>query len=455
MRRRNLLRTTTAIGLVGVGGCIGDSSEVDNGADLTGEYVIESFIERNGSDLVLDGETYTYNGMMALLTHTDSRMQNSWTNQAMSIATQRNIDVFRVYGYPAPWDDVAQSTHSAPGEFDDRWFQQFDYTVAKAKEEGIRLIVPLLLGPLVNPEREGVYAPSPAQYGLWADSTDYETWPDDFIDNEEATGYFKEYIEHFLTRENVYTGVEYRNEPTILAWECANELEYKGEDKDDYSIAFWYQDIASYIKSLAPNHLVGTGMHGSMGEIYEPWTERTDFVTDHQVDEIDLCSIHMYPVRSDQYSDRFKTERLVKRFLNHKLELAHNEIGKPLYVGEYGTSFNPRVESAEKTDIIPTDEAEQIRSNHEIIYDEERGDEVLLRYVVDIEDDWDIEKRNEYFEYLADFGRANDLDGPHFWRLAKRTIDDTVEDRIEYSDLIVFPEDTSTLDVISEYGENR
>jgi hypothetical protein len=62
---------------------------------------------------------------------------------------------------------------------------------------------------------------------------------------------FKAYISAWLNHVNPYTGLAFKDDPTIAIIETGNEL---------YSAtAEWTQDIAAYIKSLAPNKLVADG----------------------------------------------------------------------------------------------------------------------------------------------------------------------------------------------------
>lgn len=59
-----------------------------------------------------------------------------------------------------------------------------------------------------------------------------------------------------MTHINQYNNLTYAEDPTIFAYETGNEL--LGPIWGDMnSPADWVQDIAKYIKSLAPQKLVG------------------------------------------------------------------------------------------------------------------------------------------------------------------------------------------------------
>lgn len=212
--RRRLL---AAVGVTGsLAGCSGPVSEIwrnsSSDTELTGDYEITEFVDRNGSSLELNGNTYRYNGMMALdLTRLNKG--KAWINTVMNVAEDYDIDVFRCWGF----SNKEKASHQSPGEFDDTWLELFDYTLAKAKEVGVRLIVPLLQGVHVDSSNEELaFAPSPAAYKIWSETTSASRGTKNFIEDEQANEYYKEYIHHFLTRENQYTGIEYRNESTIL-----------------------------------------------------------------------------------------------------------------------------------------------------------------------------------------------------------------------------------------------
>lgn len=455
--------------LAGCSGTSGDSpsnasggtTAPDDGSGLSGDDAITEFVEREGSTLTRAGDPYRFSGMMALdLTRLD--VGKPWVNRAMAIAREYDIDAFRCWGFSN--NPNAPASHTAPGAFDDTWLDLFDYTIAKAKQTGVRLIVPLLQGVFVDSPGEGdAYAPSPAAYKAWSDSAPAERGTQPFIEDAQANEYYKEYVEHVLTRENQYTGVEYRNEPAILCWECANELEYKRPETAGDPIDFWYEDIASFITSLDSNHLVGTGMHGSMGEIYEPWTERCAFLQDHMVDEIDVCSFHDYPIYragEDGEAVDLKSPELARRYAAHKRRLAAEEVGKPVYAGEYGVTFNPTASVASVTKLETEAAASDITDNADVPmkYPDQHDDGVLVRRRESISG-IDLEHRKQYWRNLTDLAAEREMEGVCFWTLASDARPEDASDaerrrhRIEHDDLITYPGDSDLLGVVQDYSD--
>lgn len=92
---------------------------------------------------------------------------------------------------------------------------------------------------------------------------------------------FKNYIKHLLAHRNRYTGLTYAEDPTIAMYETGNEL--GGTVFGDMDVPnSWTQEIASFIKSLAPQKLIVDGTYG---------INKTHFA----VSAADIFSDHFYP----------------------------------------------------------------------------------------------------------------------------------------------------------------
>lgn len=75
---------------------------------------------------------------------------------------------------------------------------------------------------------------------------------------------FKEHIRTIITRINKYTGLAYKNDPTIFSWELANEPQSPSID--------WVNETARYIKSLDSNHLVTAGLKRIFMFLIQEWS---------------------------------------------------------------------------------------------------------------------------------------------------------------------------------------
>ena len=114
-----------------------------------------------------------------------------------------------------------------------------------------------------------------------------------FYANEKANALYRKYINTLITRINTLNGRPYRDDPTIMAWQLANEPRPgDGEVSKANLPAYyaWIKATAAYIKSLAPRHLVSIGSEGTMGCINLP-----ECVLDaHKNTGIDYFTFHMW-----------------------------------------------------------------------------------------------------------------------------------------------------------------
>ncbi len=89
-----------------------------------------------------------------------------------------------------------------------------------------------------------------------------------FYSNQEANTLYQNYIRTLLERKNTVSGVAYAADPTIMAWQLANEPR-PGDGAASYdnlpAYYDWIKNTTGFIKSLAPYQLVSIGSEGAMG----------------------------------------------------------------------------------------------------------------------------------------------------------------------------------------------
>uniref|UniRef100_A0A0W0FSC3 mannan endo-1,4-beta-mannosidase n=1 Tax=Moniliophthora roreri TaxID=221103 RepID=A0A0W0FSC3_MONRR len=127
-----------------------------------------------------------------------------------------------------------------------------------------------------------------------------------FYTNAKVISAYKNYINAFVGR--------YKNEPTIMAWELANEPRCKGTTGKTSgtctpaTITKWATDISAYIKSIDSNHLVALGdegffnRHGSSSFLYQG-SEGIDFDANLKISTLDFGTTHCYPENWGQKTD--------------------------------------------------------------------------------------------------------------------------------------------------------
>ncbi len=89
-----------------------------------------------------------------------------------------------------------------------------------------------------------------------------------FYENEEANKLYRKYMQTLLERTNSITGKAYVEDPTIMAWQLANEPRPGDGRQSDGNLPgyyAWIKDTTAFIKSFAPDQLVSIGSEGTMG----------------------------------------------------------------------------------------------------------------------------------------------------------------------------------------------
>lgn len=162
----------------------------------------------------------------------------------------------------------------------------------------------------------------------------------EFYRSEEAQRWYQNLIRAIVTRTNSVTGKAYVDDPTIMAWQLANEPR-PGSDQDGrpfYShYKKWIEQTAKFIKSLDRNHLVSTGSEGSMGTLRD-----LDLFKDaHGITEIDYLTFHMWPKNWSWFDVRQPEETYPRAMANSKAYILQHlqvakELGKPIVLEEFG-----------------------------------------------------------------------------------------------------------------------
>jgi hypothetical protein len=117
---------------------------------------------------------------------------------------------------------------------------------------------------------------------------------------------YKATVRHVLNRTNTVTGVRYGDDKAILAWQFGNEMPAAPDA--------WLGEMAAYIKSLAPRHLVAETRHRPGNPMaIDP--------------NIDLVTRHLYTNYPGVGGD---WPAAIRR------ELAVLKQQRPLFIGEFG-----------------------------------------------------------------------------------------------------------------------
>ena len=116
--------------------------------------------------------------------------------------------------------------------------------------------------------------PPPAPDGDW---DRYRRYAEQFYTNPKAQQAYANHLQTIVTRTNSITGEPYSDDPTIMAWELANEPDISGNTQP---LVDWIRASAHLIKSLDRHHLVISGSEGASAEEVNRLAE-IDYGTTH------------------------------------------------------------------------------------------------------------------------------------------------------------------------------
>jgi len=173
----------------------------------------------------------------------------------------------------------------------------------------------------------------------------------DFYGSSKAVGMLNGYIRAVVGRRNTITGRPYSQDPTIQAWQLANEPR-PGESPDVYArhlpaYLAWIDHTSGLIKSIDPNHMVSTGSEGTQG-CHDSDTCVRDA---HSSPHIDYVTAHIWPQNwswadpKDLSGTWPMVEKNTRAYFARQVAIAQS-LNKPLVIEEFGFprdngSFDP------------------------------------------------------------------------------------------------------------------
>lgn len=250
---------------------------------------VSGFVTRSGSQLMLNGSPFRFAGAnihWLMLDDSTNYVSQFRINDGLDMAKEMGATVVRAH-------DVGISTgcknciEPSLAVFNQSALAHDDYVIKAASDHGIRLVIPLT---------DNYHYPAGGKHNF----TDWRGISDEnqFYTNMMVIKDFETYIATLLNHVNIYTGIAYKDDPAIMAWETGNELG---------ASTSWTQTIATYIKTIDHHHLVVDGRTG-----VDPNATR--------LTNIDIVSDHYYPMN---------VALLVKD------AQAAKHAGKVFYVGEF------------------------------------------------------------------------------------------------------------------------
>lgn len=327
--------------------------------------VPNGFAYTQGTRFMLDGSPFYYAGTNCYyLTFKSQEAVDSVFKDAEAMG----LKVIRVWGNldvgvktgttDSEGKPVFTNNNDGPGEKDGIYFQYFDkdlgkpvinegkdglqkldYALYQAEKHGIKLLITFTnywdaFGGM-------------GQYVKWAQELGISGLKkDDFYTNETLKGWYKDYVNGLLNHTNPYTGRKLKDEPSVFAWELANEPRCNTDAQCKDNILYnWAKEMSEYVKSVDPNHMVSLGDEGFYNKPYGYYNEYTtsnyafygaegvDFEKLMTIDTLDFGTPHLY---LDQWGMKHTGtgQDDLLWFKIHGETCA--ELGKPVILEEFG-----------------------------------------------------------------------------------------------------------------------
>uniref|UniRef100_A0A0E0CRX5 mannan endo-1,4-beta-mannosidase n=1 Tax=Oryza meridionalis TaxID=40149 RepID=A0A0E0CRX5_9ORYZ len=325
-KRRVILLPTLAVVILAIAAAVllhaGEAADVADG----------QFARASGTRFTVGGRPFYSNGFNAywLMYMASDPGDRSKAAGVLRQAASLRATLVRTWAFS---DGGYRPLQKSPGVYNEDMFMGLDFVIAEAKKRGLYLILSLVN----NWDGFG----GKKQYVQWARDQGHNLGSDDDFFRSDVTKQF--YKNHaVLTRVNKITGVAYKDDPTIFAWELINEPRCQS-DFSGKTLQAWITEMAGYVKSVDPNHMVEIGLEGFYGESmhknFNPgYTVGTDFIANNLVPAVDFATIHSYP---DQWVSGASSDEQVafmRKWMADHIRDSAAVLRKPLLVTEFGWS---------------------------------------------------------------------------------------------------------------------
>jgi mannan endo-1,4-beta-mannosidase len=189
------------------------------------------------------------------------------------------------------WDGSAPAFNDG-----DTGLKHLDYVIYKASQLNIKLVIPFVN----NYDQFG----GMDQYVRWNGGQ----YHDQFYSDPKIRQWYKDWISHLLNHTNAYTGIQYKDDPTILSWELANEERCVGfgvypqsSSCNTDTITNWAADVSAFVKSIDRKHLLSPGDEGfyctdpTSSDFTINCSQGVDSIALAKLPDMDIISYHLYP----------------------------------------------------------------------------------------------------------------------------------------------------------------
>ena len=246
---------------------------------------------------------------------------------------------------------IPRGISRSPGDYDEALLAGLDFSLAEMAKRNMRGILFLsnywqwsggfaeyvrwITGETIpDPDK-----PATTQGDYWGGFMKFSA---SFYQTPAAVELYRKFADRLIQRRNTVNGRIYRDDPTIMTWELANEPR-PGPDggtpeKDVTAFCDWVDATARFIHERAPHQLVCTGSEGIMGSLGKPEV----FIAAHKTSAIDYVTVHMWLknwgwLKEPQLGTEFEIAAGKARdHVETHNKIATDILKKPLVLEEFG-----------------------------------------------------------------------------------------------------------------------
>ncbi|MEO6549561.1 MAG: glycoside hydrolase family 2 TIM barrel-domain containing protein [Ferruginibacter sp.] len=312
------------------------------------------FVKVKGHQFVLNnhayyyiGANYWYGGLLGLIK--DPKKGKGRLQKELDFLSSRGVNNLRVMagvegsGLINGVKRVSPALQTSQGNFDENILTGLDLLLYEMGKRNMKAVIYLSNnwewtgGFLQYLNWNGLLSDSILRKKMnWDENRDYVK---QFYSCKPCITAFNKQVKTIITRRNTITGKLYVNDPSIMAWEMANEPRPM---RPEAITAFtqWINETADFIKSLDANHLVTTGSEGEMGN-----ENIQTFEAIHSSKNVDYLTIHIWPKNWGWFSDTSIAKGFntilsnTKAYITKHASVA-NRLNKPLVIEEFGLPRN-------------------------------------------------------------------------------------------------------------------
>ena len=308
--------------------------------------LVDGFVQVKDGNFYLNGEEYHFfganywQGMNLGAPKTGDRerllreldhLQSLGLSNLRVLAASEGDTLMRYCVHPA--------LQTGPGEYNEDIWQGLDFLLAEMGKRNMKAV--MVLGNFWTwsggfPQylrwagMGEIPYPQEPEYS-WKQYTDYSK---QFYTNTAAQQMMQNHIKMVINRVNTITGLAYKDDPSIMAWQLANEPRGYDVPKEFQK---WTRATSKLIKSLDPNHLVGLGTEGNTASK----DAGVNVYTDNNDPNIDYITMHIWaqnwgwykPGQSDSVFVSM-LDKVNKYWEEH--EHAAKQLNKPIVLEEFG-----------------------------------------------------------------------------------------------------------------------